>query len=73
MEDIFDVTDSMRRAIPQLIKDGEEYLDFIKKSFLLIEKRDLLQSAVSHIEGIADMMKTAVIALYMYYQNTHSK
>ncbi len=73
MEDIFDVTDRMRRTIPRIIQEGDEYLDTIKKRFLLMEKRDLVHSAVSHIEEIVNMMQTAVITLYMYYQNTHSE
>ncbi len=72
MDDIFDMTDEMRRNIPEIIKNSEGFLNYVKSNFLLIEKRDLLNSAIGHMETVISMLQTTVISLYIYHQNTQS-
>ena len=72
MEDIFEMTDQMRRQIPQIIKEEQEFLEYIKKNFLIISQHDLVKNAIEQTQLTVNMLQTAILAMYTYYQNTNS-
>ena len=71
-EDMIENVDRIRRKLPEYKNDAEKKVEFLKKGFLLIPRKDLLEDTVTTCENTLELLQGVNTELKAFYVKSFS-